>query len=409
MQIVNFQCGSCGKLMGVSAEHLGSQVHCPHCLAIVQAPAAPSASKTWKSHPAGGGPAKGRPSDSDPVEIHVEIPDAREQESIFTGPEEGLSEDVFGGPPQPRLEIPESAPVMTRPPSPPAVPPGEPAAYPEPAYPELPTPPASARIAAGPPPASADNELPAAALAPRPARNSMVVPMLLIFLVPYSLFTTAYMVWSLLNPRRGFDPLERLPDPKGEGAPRRVSPDSALPGKLKTSLKQPIRVGDMEVTPLKVQLNGDGDLVLHLKMTNTSVDQAFSPMHDSFLYFSEKKPRPYTYLDGGKRVGKLYGGFLEFFKGPNDQRVGERVDDQLNNKERELSSIIRPGQDIYIQLTTADKYRDAQVRELLKTAGPLVWRVQFRRGLVSVRDQRLSATAVIGVEFFTRAIEKTKA
>jgi hypothetical protein len=37
---------------------------------------------------------------------------------------------------------------------------------------------------------------------------------------------------------------------------------------------------------------------------------------------------------------------------------------------------------------------------------PLVWRVQVRRGLVNVRGSQVSATAVIGVEFSAKDIEK---
>ena len=39
MQTVQFQCGHCGKLMGVSHEFLGQQVRCPTCQQIVLAPA----------------------------------------------------------------------------------------------------------------------------------------------------------------------------------------------------------------------------------------------------------------------------------------------------------------------------------------------------------------------------------
>ena len=41
MQTVNFQCGNCNNLMAVGAEYLGQQVRCPHCQAVVVAPAAP--------------------------------------------------------------------------------------------------------------------------------------------------------------------------------------------------------------------------------------------------------------------------------------------------------------------------------------------------------------------------------
>ena len=40
METVQLQCGSCMNMMAISAEHLGQQVQCPHCQAIVQTPPA---------------------------------------------------------------------------------------------------------------------------------------------------------------------------------------------------------------------------------------------------------------------------------------------------------------------------------------------------------------------------------
>src|SRR5260370_26559565 len=39
MQTVQFQCGHCGSMMGVSIEFLGQQVRCPTCQEVVVAPA----------------------------------------------------------------------------------------------------------------------------------------------------------------------------------------------------------------------------------------------------------------------------------------------------------------------------------------------------------------------------------
>src|SRR5262249_39424642 len=54
METVNFQCGHCGKLMGVNTAFLGQQVHCPHCQQVVVAPAAAPGSidATWAGMPA---------------------------------------------------------------------------------------------------------------------------------------------------------------------------------------------------------------------------------------------------------------------------------------------------------------------------------------------------------------------
>src|SRR3954468_5525969 len=61
MQTVNFQCGHCGNLMGVSVEFLGQQVRCPHCQQVVVAPASagptestlPETMMTPAPHPTG--------------------------------------------------------------------------------------------------------------------------------------------------------------------------------------------------------------------------------------------------------------------------------------------------------------------------------------------------------------------
>jgi hypothetical protein len=52
---------------------------------------------------------------------------------------------------------------------------------------------------------------------------------------------------------------------------------------------------------------------------------------------------------------------------------------------------------------------DDHVARLLASArGPLLWRVQVRRGLVPVRDREVSSTAVIGVEFEPDQIQRPK-
>src|SRR5262245_58479067 len=88
METMQLQCGKCGQIMAISLEHLGSQVHCPHCQAIVQTPA--------KNEP---------PIVKDePARVGGWLETA-ETESIFAPPEP--SDDVFGSPPvRPLVEIP---------------------------------------------------------------------------------------------------------------------------------------------------------------------------------------------------------------------------------------------------------------------------------------------------------------
>ena len=355
MQTVQLTCSKCGKVMAISTEHLGTQVHCPHCMEILQAPPPPVAQ-----------PPEIKGSDG-------------EVESIFGG---SSDEDIFGGSPKARVEMPEVPPPAPPPP------------------PQIPAEEAYSLIRSGPAPLegpvltdsspSDDSQLPTPQVAPRPRGNSMFVPMLLIFLVPYAIVCTVYIAWNLIHPPRpAFDPLELLRDPNPkEGGPR-VVPTVPLPNKLKTSLKKPIQVGDLEVTPLKIHYNGV-DLNLHLKMVNTSRDLAFNPIANAFVMVAEKK-LPYTFLDTGRE--QLYGGYLEWWK---------LTDGKKEQKLRGYN--LGPRETMVIVLTSYDKYRK-QVKAATQSKGPLLWRVQVRRGLVPVNNRQVSATAVVGVEFTAKDIE----
>jgi hypothetical protein len=371
MQTVQFQCGGCGKLMAVSTEHLGTQVHCPHCMEIVQAPAAQATV----------------PPEAPIPEIHVRPPEV-EEGSIFGA---NTEDDMFTAARGPEVEMPAS-PVAAPTPAPPRFEEGPP----EPGPPTADGP-ADPTVAFTPEKHWAEaatrgdeGELPAQDLSRYRQSRSMLVPMLLIFLIPYSVVCTAYIVWTLLHPPgSSFDPLELLRDPKpGEGGPKRVPPEVPLPNKLRTSLNQPIQVGDTEVTPVKLELVNE-DLVLHLKMRNLSRDLSYNPLPDAFLRYTEKL-RPYTFLDTGK--DKLYGGYIKWRK---------------NGKE-DPSGILGPGQENLTLLTTNDKHRE-KIAALLQSRDPVLWRVQVRRGLISVRGKEVSATAVIGVTFAPQNIEKGKA
>ena len=72
----------------------------------------------------------------------------------------------------------------------------------------------------------AEEQLPS--LVVRRPRNSLFVPILLLFLIPYCLAATGFIVYLLYQQRTNqFDPLERLPDPRPDGgAPARFSTTS---------------------------------------------------------------------------------------------------------------------------------------------------------------------------------------
>jgi len=65
---------------------------------------------------------------------------------------------------------------------------------------------------------------------------------------------------------------------------------------------------------------------------------------------------------------------------------------------------LRPGQEEEIRLTT--KENKEVIKNIVDSDENLTWRVQLRRGLVDHRGQKVSATAVIGVQFNAKAIKK---
>ncbi|MBI1913599.1 MAG: hypothetical protein HYS12_02410 [Planctomycetes bacterium] len=124
METVNFQCGHCGQVLAVSMEHVGQQVRCPHCQQVVVAPL-----------PSSPGPAQQFP---DTLEVPYRPP-AEEYESIFSAPTE--SEDLFGGHPSGRVEMPPDVAPPPPPPSPTAALPLMPEVELHPVSPTVPFPP----------------------------------------------------------------------------------------------------------------------------------------------------------------------------------------------------------------------------------------------------------------------------
>ena len=107
MQIVNFQCGHCGKLMGVGSDFLGQQVRCPHCQQVVIAP--PPAAQT--PPPADPSPAvelspapQTAPTPEWVQTLLPPPPTASDSADIFSPAE--ASDSLFGRSEPPRIEMP---------------------------------------------------------------------------------------------------------------------------------------------------------------------------------------------------------------------------------------------------------------------------------------------------------------
>ncbi|HVS37860.1 MAG TPA: hypothetical protein VMS17_20040 [Gemmataceae bacterium] len=346
MQTVNFQCGNCNNLMAVGEDHLGQQVRCPHCQAVVLAPTAPA-------------PAPGAPAPAAPSPAAFTMPSANEHEDIFAPP--APSDDLFGAPEAPRLQLPTPTPPPAAPPpqtqsptvsldgaanaaAPPApeslgatmtYPGPLPAAPPSDAtVPSWMDAPAAPAPAPGPP-ATTD----AAALAPADSIEPVVrkprdsggwfIGLVFIPLVSYSLLATilvAYLFWRLSQqsapppaPLPPPNPLETLPsfDPKDENHSTHLKPPppgqlnlagdlnlaaatSPVPPHQIVQLGKKLRLGDLEVEPVSVDLERvsvvvpgpdrpydpepcpNRSLVLTLKMRNLSKNVIFQPLDAYF-------------------------------------------------------------------------------------------------------------------------------
>jgi hypothetical protein len=438
MDTVNFPCGHCGKLMAVTPDSLGKQVRCPHCQEVVTAPATVGEPLAVCPPPA---------------------PDGTERESIFAAPEP--SDDLFGltAPRQP-LEIPPLEPPphqggegpAAAPPPPAAAtevvpwPPTAPDAAPEPSpfaatatfppdgptFPTLaPTAPAQELPVAtdwpGAPQAEPPGDLPAPlpARAPRRRGSGLGPILVLIFLIPYAIFATGAAVYFYFQLLKTPHPLEVLPDIEGDkpGAARkeagtqfqRVVPDAPLPARMHVKLGQPIRIGDVEVLPQKIEarkivfgyedthLNPNPSqqeaLVLTLTLRNVSRDIYFAPADAAFYrrWKEGAKTKPYTFLEVGP--ARFYGGAVdrptrgrrdEFGPGPGP---GEYVEGQEN-----YDRVLDPGKEMTTSVCT-DPENTRVLDAVHKYKGTMLWRVEVRRGLVQVGKREVPACAVVGVEF----------
>lgn len=402
MDTVNFECGHCAKEMAVEVGDLGKEVPCPHCGHVVQAP------------PASPPPPPPTPAAAPAPFPELHIPSPKEQESIFSPTDETASDDLFGALPAPLVEVPAVQPPLPQlqlqlqldvaaappPPSDMTAPYLE---VPAPLPPDFISHAATVDMAPAVPiqPAedstqAAETAIPSPTPPRRPESTGVLGTLLLIFLIPYALAATGAIAWMLYLQRTAaapFNPLEQLPDSKpGAGAPKRVKFDAPLPEKLKTTLDpkspKPLRIGDIEVTPLRVERAEEGGrqlLTLSLKLVNASQDLAFDPLPQGFLDYqpiSQADLKPYTFLRFGDETA--YGGYVEPVKSPK------------RDAKHPFTGVLLPGEEATVRLRTHPRNTGA-IERLDRFKGPVVWRVQVRRGFVKVKDRDVSATAVIGV------------
>ena len=248
------------------------------------------------------------------------------------------------------------------------------------------------------------------------ASSGWVTIAVIVPLISYAILATILIAVLYARLKNQVHPLEALPDLEGDntGARKlairdRVNPTMDLPDKLKVALGNTIRIGDLEVTPTRVEQknirylypnpntapndSSKPSLVLHLQLKNVSDNVAFKPTDPVFLKEWQERQvsgRPYTFLDMGNR--RFSGGPIRW---QGDRPPRKRADWSIDghNPDREL----KPGDTMTTIVCT---HPDQNAPSYLGShQGKLLWRVQLRRGLVQLRNREVSATAVIGVEF----------
>lgn len=428
MQTVNFQCGHCSNLMAVSTEYLGQQVRCPHCQQVVLAPA----SAAPQPAPA---PEPERPFQS--LEQH---------EDIFHQPSE-TEDALFGQEEAPRLEMP--APVPLSPldlpsagsPSPNGSHPANEALTTtpaeEPAHPWTPASPAAADDSTGQASLPSD-AIPASVRRSRGTGKGVdwFVPLVFIPVVVYAVLATAAAGFMYIRmktaPKSLFEQMPDEGDTPGVTRKTRVflnfdrkAATQPLPPNLIVPLGQSLTVGDLEITPRRVErrqvsifTEGAEEkpepspyeaLVLHLHLRNVSREYAFTPLDN---YFDRRwKPAeggapPLTMLMAGKEV--FFGGPARWYPTQRDRNKGLRRDWLVGRQNVDRQGLA-PGAEATSYVCT-DGW-DPQIQEVLfginsegqaagkPFQGDLLWRVRVRRGLVSREGRELPATSVIGVTF----------
>ena len=257
--------------------------------------------------------------------------------------------------------------------------------------------------------------------APLPAARGGAGNVLLFIAIGYAVLVTGLAAWALfIKPDKAppGHPLELIPDNFGEFDPAqrkkvsqyRFNVDGDLPAAQRAALGATVTVGQLEVTPVKVErrqlviekqlVKGGKEaestkaeaLVLTVSIKNTS-DLTFHPMDPAFTRRANegKKDYPITRVVVDKK--RFYsGGTIDWPIDPNKfQRVYEtqQVHDAIP---------LRPGETReYVVFTDA---KNPQVlRAVAEAREPVQWRVEVRRAPAEVNGKEVPVTAIVGVDF----------
>ena len=269
---------------------------------------------------------------------------------------------------------------------------------------------------------------------PRAAKINWFIPLVFLPLLLYAILATAAVAFLYLRmtsaPPSMFD---QMPDTQGDTPGVRPSKPvgqifsidqklatQPLPRHLEVALGQTLIVGDIEVTPFKLERGNFGiftqgtedrvqpspheSLKLHLRLKNLAKDYAFTPLDNFFdRHWSpgEGRATPLTLLQAGPET--FFGGPASWTKNKTQKREwleGRKDIDRegLQPGETLETFVCTDGWNPAVQLHLFGLDPEGEVKQK-SYSGNLVWRVQLRRGLITHKGKELPATAVIGVEF----------
>jgi hypothetical protein len=288
----------------------------------------------------------------------------------------------------------------------------------------MPAAPADESAAAGPPSSGIVAPPPTVRAAPR--GGGWLLPVLGIYSVMATLSMIAMVAVAMMAQKQQDDMLERLPDEgdhpgashsQQKPGPKRIDfktiPLHRLPDRLRVPLGKSITVGDLKLTPQKVELrrikvqvdhytpdeSTDDSLVLWLDLENVSRDVVFRPLDACFnrkWQGSYESGMPFTYLEVGNQ--KFYGGPCEW----------PTKDHHVKVLDQDYDQVLGPGETMHTFVCTNPL--DHVGAALAGYRGQLVYRVRFRRGLVRLlHGGEASATAVIGVTFSPQDVARAEA
>jgi hypothetical protein len=233
----------------------------------------------------------------------------------------------------------------------------------------------------------------------------------------YALVMTGLAVYGLVfkTPALPPDhPLSTIPDNFGEFPPAdrkktsaaRFPLDGELPADQKAGLGGKIVIGQLVIEPVRIEKRAltlvresaeervevplrDGDaLVLQLRVSNTSTEAAIFPLDPAFLRQGVGTDTPATRIVVGKET---------FAGGPINWPFRQRVTREYEQAQEDETRALGPGESRdYFVCSKADQQL---VRAVKFAKGPVIWRVQVRRGVVEFRGKDVPVTAIVGVEF----------